>query len=286
MAIIPLPTIASRIHSTPGFTAAKTLETLKQLITDPSSSEEVVRSLIKSDPMLTAVILGQANQTDEGGTKLSEALRSLGLSGVLGLTRGFIPIPPVAERTINGCWRLGHACGILTRIIARAVASRHQNSPLSAIDDETLHAAGLLHDLGTSLAVMRFPNEYASALLRQEKGEGPFAHLLHNELGADTGDLGYLLARSWNLHPLLLSCIRYYDRPKQADAHHDLVAVVHLARLLARACGHVAGADRFIWGLDDTALARLGLRLDDYQPLLNRFLDEWESVEMFEAGAK
>lgn len=284
--MIPLPTIASRVLSTSGFTLPKTLETLKQLIVDPGSSEEIVRSLINSDPMLTAMVLGQANQTDDGGTRLSEALRTLGLGGVLGLTRGFLPIPDAAERTINGCWRLGHACGILTRIIARAVAARHQNSPLSTIDDETLHAAGLLHDLGTAVAVMRFPAEYAKALTRQEAGEGPFAHLLHHELGADTGDLGYLLARSWNLHPLLLSCIRYYDRPKQADAHHDLVAVVHLARLLARACGHVAGADRFIWGLDDSALARLGLRLDDYQPLLNRFLDEWERVEMFEVGAK
>ena len=284
--MIPLPTIASRIHSTPGFTTAKTLATLKQLLTDPGSSEEVMRSLINSDPLLTAMVLGQANQTNDGSIRLSEALRSLGLGGVLGLTRGFVPIPNTAERIIEGCWQLGHACGIFTRIIARTVAARHQNSPLSAIDDETLHAAGLMHDLGTALAVMRFPNEYASALARQEKGEGPLAHLLHSELGADTGDLGYLLARSWNLHPLLLSCIRFYDRPKQADAHHDLVAVVHLARLLARACGHVADTDRFIWGLEDSALARLGLRLDDYPPLLNRFLDEWESVEMFEAGAQ
>jgi len=284
--MIPLPTIASRVLSTPGFTSGKTLTMLKQLITDPGTSEDMVRSLINSDPMLTAVILGQANQTDDGGTKVSEALRTLGLGGVLGLTRSFTTVPDQIERTLGGCWQLGHACGILTRIIARAVAARHQNSPLSAIDDETLHAAGLLHDLGTAVAVMRFPNEYAAALTRQEAGEGPLAHLLHHELGADTGDLGYLLARSWNLHPLMLSCIRYFDRPKQADAHHDLVAVVHLARLLARACGHVAGADRFIWGFDDSALARLGLRLDDYPPLLNRFLDEWETVEMFEVGAK
>lgn len=284
--MIPLPTIASRVLSTSGFTLGKTLEKLKHLIVDPGSSEEVVRSLIISDPMLTAVVLGQANQTNDGGTKMSEALRTLGLGGVLGLTRGFIPIPALAERTIGGCWRLGHACGILTRIIARVVAARHQNSPLSAIDDETLQAAGLLHDLGSAVAVMRFPGEYTNALKRQEAGEGPYPHLLHHELGADAGDLGYLLARSWNLHPLLLSCIRYHDRPKQADAHHDLVAVVHVARLLTRACGHVAGADRFVWGLDDSALARLGLRLDDFQPLLNRFLDEWETVEMFEVGAK
>ena len=58
------------------------------------------------------------------------------------------------------------------------------------------------------------------------------------------------------------------------------------ARVLARACGHVAGADRFIWGIDDSALSRLGLRLDDYQPILARFLDEWQIVDMYEVGAR
>ncbi len=284
--MLPLPTIASRILTTPGFTFPKTLEKLTQLIADAATDSEIVRALVSSDPLLTATVLSQANQSGEGGTRLSEALRSVGLGGVIGLTRSFSAIPDHARVAVGGCWQLGFACGKLTRIIARLVGSRHPTSPLAGFDDETLHAAGLLHDLGSALAAVRFPAEYARAVARQEAGDGPFSRLLHSELGADAGDLGYLFGRGWNLHPLLLSCIRYHDRPKQADAHHDLVAAVHLARVLARACGHVAGADRFIWGIDDSALSRLGLRLDDYQPILARFLDEWQIVDMYEVGAR
>lgn len=283
--MLPLPTIASRILTTTGFTLPRTTEKLTSLITDTGASAELVRSMVASDPMLTAVVLGQAHQAAEGGTRLSEALRSVGLGGVIGLTRGFMTIPETARPAVGGCWQLGNACGMLTRIIARMVAGHHPGSDLAALDDETLHAAGLLHDLGSALAAVRFPAEYAKATARQDAGEGPFSQLLHKELGADAGDLGYLLARSWNLHPLLQSCIRFHDRPKQADAYQNLVAVVHVARLLARSCGHVTGGDRFIWGIDDGALSRLGLRLDDYPVILNRFLDEWDVMEMYEVGA-
>ena len=283
--MLPLPTIASRVMTTPGFTFPRTSAKLEQLISDTTTPSEVVLAIISSDPLLTALVLSQANQGGEGVTKLSDAMRTVGLGGVIGLMRGFIPLPPTAHDTLTACWRQAAACSYMTRLLARQVANHLPNTELDDIDDETLTTAGLLHDLGSPLAFVRFPAEYAKAVARLDAGEGPFEKLLTQELGADPSDLGYLLARSWNLPPLISSCMRFHSRPGKADGHHDLVATVHIARLLVRACGFVAGRDRFINGVDGDALSRLHLRLDDFPKLLDRFFVEWEEREMFETGA-
>ena len=85
---------------------------------------------------------------------------------------------------------------------------------------------------------------------------------------------------------MLTACIRFHARPAKADTSIDVVCTVHIARLLVRSLGFTAGPDRFIEGIDGDALSRLHLRLDDYPPLLDRFLEEWESNEMFEVGAR
>jgi HD-like signal output (HDOD) protein len=283
--MLPLPTIASRVMTTPGFTFARTSAKLEQLINDPQAPGEVVMAIISSDPLLTALVISQANQAGEGVTRLSEAMRTVGLGGVIGLMRGFITLPAEAHDPLAACWRQATACAYMTRLLARQVANHLPNTELDELDDETLTTAGLLHDIGSPLAFVRFPAEYARAIARLDAGEGPFERLLTLELGADASDLGYLLARSWNLPPLIGSCIRFHQRPGKADGHHDLVATVHIARLLVRACGFVAGRDRFINGVDGDALSRLHLRLDDFPPLLDRFFIEWEEREMFETGA-
>ncbi len=283
---LPLPTIASRIMTTPGFSFPKTLGKLEALILDPSAVTEVTQAVVASDPMLTALVLGQANQANATVTQLSEALSSVGLNGVLGLVRGFMPLPDVARDPVAGCWQLANACAIMTRLVARQVATHLPTTELDDLDDQTLMAAGLLHDLGSALAVVRFAPEYGKAVARLAAGEGPFNQLLKQELGVEPSDLGYLLAKNWNLPPILLSVIRFHERPAKADQHHDLVAAVHIARLLVRACGFVAGPDRFLSGVDGDALSRLNIRLADYPPLLDRFLEEWEAREMYEVGAR
>jgi HD-like signal output (HDOD) protein len=283
---LPLPTIASRVMTTPGFSFERTVQKLEHLFADTSVPAEVALAVIASDPILTALTLGQSNQANEGVTRLSDALRAVGLGGVVGMTRGFLPVPQAAQAALAACWQQANACAMMTRLVARRVATHVPSSEVAQLDDQTLQAAGLLHDVGTALALVRFPGEFGRAVERQELGQGPFQALLKHELGVDGSDLGYLLARNLNLPPVLTACIRFHARPAKADTAVDVVCAVHVARLLVRSLGFTAGPDRFIEGIDGDALSRLHLRLDDYPPLLDRFLEEWESNEMFEVGAR
>lgn len=285
---LPLPTIATRVMTTIGFTFPKTLNKLAVLAADTSAPVLVLRGLIESDPLLAAVVLSQAAQAEPKAptTSVASALQILGMSAIQGTALSLAPIQEPQRNLIAECWALGRATGVMTRVVARAVQRHLPGNSLAAYDDATLHTIGLLHDLGTPLVAMRFPAEYAASARRMAAGEGPFSKILREELGADTTDVGYLLARNWNLPEAIAVGIRYHARPLAADArYHDLLCVVHVARLLARSCGHVAGADRFIEQVDDKALAHLRLRLDDYDPILRAFLDAWEELESFEVAA-
>jgi HD-like signal output (HDOD) protein len=284
--MLPLPTIASRLMSSPGFSFPKTIAKLEHIIGDPQGPPGVALGIISTDPMLSGWLLSQANQASQGVTRLSEAITAIGAGAVLGAARDFQPVPDSARTTVAGCWQLSDASGRMLRLVARTVVRRSPTSPLSYLDDETLYSIGLLHDLGSALAVVRFPMEYARSLCRQEAGAGPFHDLLKQELGADTGDLGYLLARSWSLPPLLSSCMRYHLRPMRAEQHREAVCALHVARSLVRGLGFVAGPDRFLDDTDEDAYLHLGLRLDDIPPLLDRFYTEWEQQELFEIGSR
>ena len=283
---VPLPTIASRVMTTPGFTFQRTIDKLESLFADPAAPSEVVQAIIGSDPILTAVTLSQANLAGEGVTRLSEALRTVGLGGVIGITRGFLQIQPICSKHLAACWQQANACAIMTPLVAKVAATHAPGLEVAQMDDQTLATAGLLHDLGTALALIRFTDEFGRAVERQELGQGPFPALLKHELGVDSCDLGYLFARNLNLPSAFAACIRFHPRPGKSESHPELVAAVHIARLLVRGLGHVAGPDRFIEGLDGDALSLLHLRLDDYPPLLERFLDIWEAQEMYEVGAR
>ncbi len=285
---LPLPTIASRVMTTTGFTFPKTMTKMGQLAGDMAAPVLVLRGLIESDPLLAAVVLSQAAQAEPKvpTTSVSAALQILGMSAIQGTAHTLTPIREEQRNLIAECWALGRATGVMTRVVARAVQPHLAGSILTAFDDATLHTVGLLHDLGTPITAVRFPAEYMAAAKRVAAGEGPFASVLREELGADTTDVGYLLARNWNLPEVISVGIRYHARPMAGDdRYQELLCVLHVARLLARACGHVAGADRFIEQVDDKALARLHLRLSDYDPIIRTFLDAWEELEAFEVAA-
>ncbi len=280
---LPLATIASRVMCAPACSFGSTLNKLDHLL-DGEASIPVVRAVVASDPMLTALVLSHAIQASKGReeTRLTMAMHVLGLSAVQGVARTVTPISSEHRAAISTCWQLANATAVMVQILARVVQDRLPTSGLADLSDETLHSSGLLHDIGEPLALLRFPQEYARAVVRLEAGEGPFSQLLLEELGTDTSDLGYLQAKQWQLPNLFCAVIRYHNRPMEADTHQELVSVVHVARCLVRACGHVAGANRYLEPLNLDAAYRLKLRLDDYSILVMQFLDAWEELEQFE----
>jgi HD-like signal output (HDOD) protein len=245
----------------------------------------VVTAVLAIDPMLTAQVLGEANATSANDvTQLSVAMMQTGLGSVHGLIRGVAPIPSQHRKELAGCWGQANACATMTRILAGHCAGRLH----ARYDDETLQTAGLLHDLGSIVAILHFSDDYARACARLDAGEGPLPRLLKEELGADPPQLGALLAHTWRLPPLLTTCIRSHHQPLRAESFNEIACLVHVARILVRACGFVTGRDRFLDPLDEDAMKLLDLHVYDLERIVDQFFEEMDELELYEGmlGAK
>ena len=277
---LPLPTIAARMMTVACFGFPSNRDKIDRLVSEGTAPLSVLVALIGTDPLLSAQVLGQANSASSAElTQLTTAMAHLGLGSVHGLVKASVPVPDHLRRDLAGCWSLANACANMTRVLAD-----YCTPTLAAkSDEETLHLAGLLHDLGTIVAMTHFGDDYARAVARLDgPGNQNINRLLREELGADQVALGTLLATYWRLPPLITACIRYHQQPLRADGFQETVALVHVARCLVRACGFVAGADRFLDPLDEPALALLKLRISDLERILERFYDQMEELELYE----
>ena len=205
---VPLPTIASRVMTTPGFTFPRTIEKLESLFADPAVPGEVVQAVISSDPILTAVTLSQANLAGEGVTRLSEALRTVGLGGVIGITRGFLQIPPVCTKHLAACWQQANACAIMTPLVAKVAATHAPSLEVSQMDDQTLATAGLLQESGVRAAVInaRFLRPLDQALIAPMARR--IGRVVTMEEGALAGGFGAAVVEALNDLDVLVPVLR------------------------------------------------------------------------------
>jgi HD-like signal output (HDOD) protein len=283
---LPLPTIATRIMAFIGVSFPRSLIKLDGLLQNANTRPDAVGGLLLSDPMLSAMVLGHANAVRPVAT-VSEAIQQVGMASVLGLVRECPPIPEDRRTWMFGYWEEANATAILTRVIARYLQAHRRYPGYLRVNDEVLHLAGLLHNLGGMLAILSFPEHYAQAGIDAEKDpeERAFRHLFKERLGLATGDLGYMLARNWHLPPLIADLNRFHTHPLRAERDLELVAIVHVARTIARGCGHCSGLDRYLDPIDDGVLAAINMTTGDFDLVINAFLDEWEELEKWEAGA-
>jgi HD-like signal output (HDOD) protein len=276
---IPLATIAARMVSVTGASFPRSLDKIDRLINQATVPTHVVLAVLGTDPMLSAQVLAEANATSASEiTQLSAAILHIGLGSVHGLVRAASPVPTEHRRALSACWNQANACANMTRLIAAACAPRLQ----AHYDDETLQIAGLLHDIGTIVAILQFPDEYRRACDRLERQATPLPILLKEELGAETAQLGALLAQTWRLPAIFVACIRYHAQPLATESFREITSLVHVARILVRACGFHNERDRFLESLDEEVLKKLDLHLSDFERLVEQFLNEMEENELYE----
>ena len=99
---------------------------------------------------------------------------------------------------------------------------------------EEAFLAGLMHDIGKSVMVLKFPESYGALLrrLQEEGGDGLSMEL--DAFGFDHAMVGEALLASWNLAEGLEAVARWHHDPLQARVEHQrLVALVALGNQMA-----------------------------------------------------
>ncbi|MDA3959432.1 MAG: HDOD domain-containing protein [Planctomycetota bacterium] len=279
-----LPTVATALMTVTPFSFEQTIRKVELMSRDGDCTTALLAGVLGSDPMLAAAVLSRANAT--GGrhqapvTRLSQAVTMLGMSMVQGLVLRIHPIEPAYRRTLAACWGLANATATMTRIVASVSRVRS----LREMDEETLHVAGLMHDLGTVVGQRLFTEAYLKAVRKvADDPELGLEDALAKSLGANTAAISTLVCRHWGIPPLFAACMRYLRRPMKADEEHrPVVAAVHVARCLVRGCGFTVAGDPYVEPIDDEALDTLGIRFGEIEDALRMFYDEVDELELYE----
>ena len=214
----PLPQVATRVI---------------RITADSDTSTDQLQNLIRTDQALASQILKVANSAMFGRmrevTTLTQATLTLGFS----TTRSVVLASSVKNLFTRGpvgmqeriLWE--HA---LVAALTGSAFSKAMRFPIA----EEVFLAGLMHDIGKSVMVLKFPESYSALLrrLQEEGGDGLGMEL--DTFGFDHAMVGEALLASWNLAEGLEAVARWHHDPLQAAMEHQrLVALVALGNQMA-----------------------------------------------------
>jgi len=188
-------------------------------------------SIILKDPSLTARILKLANSSfyarETRATTVHQAINLLGVTTVKCLALSTAVFDPNLIATTTGIDAKEFFAFILsvssaTDQIARVIKYR---------DPEEALIAGLLHDVGVLYLLNHYPQEYSQVLSKQAGG----VSLIEAErevFGIDHCELGFHLARAWNLPERVGAAIASHDDGFSGPEDTVLTNIVRLGVLL------------------------------------------------------
>ena len=101
--------------------------------------------------------------------------------------------------------------GFLTHSIATAlIAQRIAKKFLNVKDASDYFVAGLVHDFGKAVLIQYEPKTYSAVLRQAREKQCALAEVELEKFSVTNGEVGAMLAESWDLPVLLVDSIRTY----------------------------------------------------------------------------
>jgi putative nucleotidyltransferase with HDIG domain len=206
---------------------------LERALADPEPSFEDIGAIVSRDPGLVARVLQFANSAYFAGTEqtsgIDAAIARLGTTVLSSLVVStlirdrFAPGKLVEGFSIRAEQR--HA--MLAAAIAREIARPY------GFGDHAFTAA-LLHDVGKLVLASRLPDEYATTLVKADRGGLPLPQVEADTLGVSHAQVGAYLLALWGLPiDLILAVKVHHNPPKTFPETLNATAVVVIANHLA-----------------------------------------------------
>jgi len=261
-----MPAVATQRQRIEGLPSPPSLlSALLQALDDEATSAADLERLVSQDQSTTARLLAVANSAYYGSrhqvTSVARAVVVLGLNEVRAICLGSVltallhPTRFVDPASARALWR--HS--LMVSQAARLIAERSRR-----LRPDLALTAGLLHDLGWVMIMVDHPAAWVQARTRQGE-RGLVLVAAARDLGLDHQQAGYLLARQWDLPPMMTACLGRHHEPSLSDPDFPCVATVHLAEILA------GRLDRLDWDEDAVGepaiwvLKGLGVSAEDWR---------------------
>lgn len=204
-----------------------------ELVDNPRTSASKLGRVISSDQALTAKVLKIANSPFYGFPKkistVDFAIIVLGFDALKEIVISISLVSSLQKKSDNYFdarifWDHAISTGVIARRLARDLHYR--------ISGEVF-VGGLLHDMGISVLHRYFSNEYRRIIDIVRDSDLSMLEAEESVLGVTHAEVGGWLAERWNMPDHLVEAIAFHHQPFKAVLNPDLVALIHVADVIA-----------------------------------------------------
>jgi putative nucleotidyltransferase with HDIG domain len=246
-----------------------------EMVDNPKTSASKLGKLISTDQALTAKVLKIANSPFYGFPRkistIDFAIIVLGYDALKEIVISISLVSSLQKKSdalfdAKGFWDHSITSGVLARRLARDLGYRVSGE---------VFVGGLLHDMGISVLHRYFRNEYKRITEILEETDLNALEAEESVMGVTHAEVGGWLAERWNLPDHLVEAIRFHHVPARADKNKDLVALIHVADMIA--CKMSPQVVQFDKGLDFDSKTLEDLHLADPQ-VLNEYVQTYRGL--------
>jgi HD-like signal output (HDOD) protein len=252
------------------------VQKLSAAINDSASDAGRLAAIIQDDPAIMARMLRIVNSAlyrgSEEVTNLTLAISRLGFQTIRNIAMSTAVFSAFgsgnAEFDRDEFWK--HS--VFTGVAATVVYGYCRDSLSSRIPKDTLHLAGLIHDVGRIVMDEFFHDDFAKALALAGRELIPLHEAETQVMGASHDEIGAWLGTKWGLPAGLVEVLRWHHQPDNAsDSHRDLVSVCHVANYICNfqqigwSGDSVPGFDAGVWSHCGLSPSLVGAIVEDVQ---------------------
>lgn len=243
---------------------------LQKLLASSDYEMRSVARVIAQDPGITALLFRAARSPAFARAKnaqtLEQILMVVGVKQVFSLVQAASLSAAINDKTRRAFeifWNRAHEIAQMASIIAGDRVS------VCNVFPEQAYLAGIFHECGVPVLMMRFP-AYCAALKLDHTCCWPGLSEEDAKFNVDHTTIGYLVARHWKLPDFVCAAIRYHHElpHDETGAATTLVCILQLAIHFYHRMNH---QDDPLWAvIGPTVLAEIGLAADEESDYLDQ----------------
>ena len=206
---------------------------VSQLANNENSTMSDFEEIIKLDPVLVTRLLRLVNSPYFGLVQkiesISKAVVFTGMKQLRNLVaieslRGMFKEGADGEFSPQKLWLHSATVAILAEMIAKRIFGQ---------EAEDVFLAGIIHDIGLIVEYQIVGDQLREACLNFKNGKGTIVECEQESIGTDHSEVGYLLAKGWNLPDEVLKGIKSHHISDKKKAISSMGSILQLAEFMA-----------------------------------------------------
>jgi len=206
-----------------------------EAISNPSTTVQDLAILISKDIALTTKLLQVVNSpiySIRGKVDtITQAIFYIGFTEVRNICLAISIFDIFKNSNANSnfniieLWKHSISVGVITRLLGGIFNIKNLDN---------FFAAGLIHDIGKLFFSAFYEDKYSEIIDKSIEYAIPLNELEKRVFGTDHAELGYLIARKWNLPDTLANSIKHHTTGTFNGKFDLIVACVHLGNIISQ----------------------------------------------------